>query len=154
MDIPALPFCQVTLKTQKPLPSAYLRTLKTLGDHLRKRRLDLKLLQRDVAQKLGVDKASIHNSETNRTSPSLSFIPRLIEFVGHIPFEASFKNLGEKIKTCRQLSGITQKLLAKQLGIDPGTLARWEKGKGKPSKESLQTLFDFSLLFLYVKDRT
>jgi hypothetical protein len=47
-----LPCCQIRLKAQKPLPSAYPQTLKTLGDHLRKRRLDLQLFQKDVAQML------------------------------------------------------------------------------------------------------
>jgi len=30
--------------------------------------------------------------------------------------------------------GLTQRAFAKRLGIDPTTLARWEKGKGTPSK--------------------
>jgi transcriptional regulator with XRE-family HTH domain len=142
MGIPALPFCKVTLKGKRPLPPAYPNSLKTLGDHLRKRRLDLKLLQKEVAQKLGVDKASIHNWETHRTNPSLPIIPKIIEFLGYIPFETS-NNLAEKIKAYRKLLGITQKSLAKELQIDPGTLARWEGGKGRVSKELLETLNQF-----------
>ena len=38
--IPALPFCHVRLSGPKPLPKAYPKHLKTLGDHIRKRRLD------------------------------------------------------------------------------------------------------------------
>jgi DNA-binding transcriptional regulator YiaG len=72
MDIPALPFCKVSLKAQKAPAPAYPETLKTLGDHLRKRRLDLRLLQRQAAQKLGVDKASVHNWET--TGPRRRFL--------------------------------------------------------------------------------
>jgi Helix-turn-helix len=45
--------------------------LDTLGDHLLRRRLTLKLLQRQVAEQLGVDKTSIYNWETNRTKPGL-----------------------------------------------------------------------------------
>lgn len=140
--IPALPFCKVTLRARKPLAPAYPKTLKTLGDHIRKRRLDLRLLQKDVAQRLGVDEATIYNWETNRYSPSLSLIPKVIEFLGYVPFKASLTNLSEKIKTYRQLLEITKKFLAKQLKIDPCTLSRWEKGKGRPTKEFLQTLSD------------
>ncbi len=61
----ALPFCQITLKTQKPLPSAYPQTPKTLGDHLRKKRLDLKLLQKEVAQRLGVGESTVYNWGNN-----------------------------------------------------------------------------------------
>jgi DNA-binding XRE family transcriptional regulator len=81
MDIPALPFYKVSLKAQKAPAPAYPETLKTLGDYLRKRRLDLRLLQRQAAQKLGADKASVHNWETNRTSPSLSLVPKIIDFI-------------------------------------------------------------------------
>jgi len=70
-----------------------------LGDHLKKRRLDLKLLQREVAQKLGVDKTSIHNWERGHATPSLCFMPRIIEFLGYTPFEMPTENIGEKIKT-------------------------------------------------------
>ncbi len=67
----ALPFSHITLKTQKPLASAYPQTLKTIGDHLRKRRLDLNLLQKEVAQKLGVCDPSIYNWENNLLTPSM-----------------------------------------------------------------------------------
>lgn len=133
----------MTLKAQRPPHPAYPKTLKTLGDHLRKRRLDLKLLQKDIAQKLGVDKTSIHNWESGYATPKLWFMPRILKFLGYIPFEMKATSLGEKIKTYRRNLGLTQKALAKQLKIDPTTLARWEKGKGKPVKEFLQTLSDF-----------
>ncbi len=45
--------------------------LETLGDHLLRRRLTLKLLQRHVAEQLGVDKTSIYNWENSRSKPDL-----------------------------------------------------------------------------------
>jgi len=88
-DIPALPFCKVTLKGQKPVSAAYPKTLKTLGDHLRKRRLDLKLLQKELAQKLDISETSIYNWENNRASPSLYLIPKIMKFLGYIPDDIS-----------------------------------------------------------------
>jgi DNA-binding XRE family transcriptional regulator len=85
MDRVALPCCHITLKAQKPLQCAYPQTLKTLGDHLRKRRLDLKLLQKVVAQKIGVGETSIYNWENNLTKPALRFIPKIVEFLGYVP---------------------------------------------------------------------
>jgi hypothetical protein len=64
-----LPFSHLAFSARKPLPAAYPRGLSTLGDHLRKRRLDLGLLQREVADKLGVDEMTTCNWEINRTSP-------------------------------------------------------------------------------------
>jgi transcriptional regulator with XRE-family HTH domain len=133
--MPALPFCHISLKGQKPLPKAYPQELKTLGDHLRKRRLDLKLLQKNVAQILGVKEATVWNWENNRTSPGLHYIPRIVEFLGYAPFNAESKTLGERIVNYRRLSSITQKELARTLGVDPSTLARWERNENHPQRK-------------------
>ena len=133
-------FCQISLKTKRPLPSAHPRELRTLGDHLRKRRLDLKLLQREVAQILGVNSTSINNWENNLTSPKVSYIPRIIEFLGYVPYKSSAKPLGEKRMTWRRFAGFSQKGLALYLGVDPGTLKNWEKGKHQPPGRVLKDL--------------
>jgi len=114
--------------------------LKTLGDDLRKKRLDLKLLQKEVAQKLCVDKTSIYNWENNRTFPFLYRLPKIIEFLGYVPYDASTNTLGEKMNTSRRFLGVTQKELARRLGIDPTTLGQWEKDKSRPSKKQLKKL--------------
>jgi len=57
-----------------------------------------------------------------------------------VPFESRVRTLGEKIVHYRRLLGLTQKELAKSLGIDPGTLGRWERNKGKPPDDLLQKL--------------
>lgn len=54
-----LPFTPVTLKALRPLP--YAREPKTLGEHLRKRRLELGLLQKEVAKRLNVDESTVGN---------------------------------------------------------------------------------------------
>jgi len=125
------------------LPKAYPKELKTLGDHLRKRRLELKLCQREVAQLLGVEKATIWNWENNYSSPYLYYIPRIIKFLGYVPFEDQAKSLGEKILNYRRLLGITQKELANRLDIDPSTLARWEKNESKPKEKLFKKLNKF-----------
>lgn len=58
--IPLFPFCPITLTAKIPPNPAYPKKLKTIGHHLRKRRLDLKLKQEDVARRIGVDVVSIH----------------------------------------------------------------------------------------------
>ncbi len=136
----ALPFCHITLKTQKPLPSAYPQTPKTIGDHLRKRRLDLNLLQKDIAQKLDVCEPSIYNWENNLAKPALRYIPKIIEFLGYVPFDTSNMSVGEKIVSYRRLLGLSQKKLAHRLGIDPSTLGRWERDKRQPPERVLKDL--------------
>jgi transcriptional regulator with XRE-family HTH domain len=134
---------QITLRAKKPLPSAYLQTLKTIGDHLKKRRLDLKLLQKDVAQKLGVCDLSIYNWEKNLAKPAMKYIPKIIKFLSYTPFDTSNLSVGERIVAYRKLRGLSQRRLACQLGIDPCTLRKWERDKQKPSDKLLKYLDTF-----------
>jgi DNA-binding XRE family transcriptional regulator len=57
----------------------------TVGDHIRKRRLSLKLFQKDVAEQLGVDSTSIPNWEANRSVPEIPYMPAIIRFLGYDP---------------------------------------------------------------------
>ena len=114
----------MTVTASRPIPSAYPRELKTLGDHLRKKRLDLGLLQKEVAQRLGVDTASVTNWEKGHTSPRLHLIPRIIEFLGNVPFSGEGKSLGQHIVEMRRALGVRQEDLARQLSVDSSTLAR------------------------------
>ena len=138
-----MPFCHIRLTGRKPPSPAYPRHLRTLGDHLRRRRLDLGLLQRDVAEELGVNETSIHNREYNRSSPALRLLPRTLAFLGYGPYDEPSEMLGEHIMAFRRALGLTQKELAHHLGIDPSTLGRWERGKGRLSRRCRERLLFF-----------
>jgi len=56
--------------------------LRTLGDHLRKERLDRGLQQKDVASALSVDTDTIYNWENNRTVPARRMTDRIAKFIG------------------------------------------------------------------------
>jgi len=127
-----LHFCDVTLSAKKPLTEAYPKTVQTIGDHLRKKRLDLKVFQRDVAKRLGVTTSTITNWEKNRGGPALRLIPKIITFLGSDPFPQAVSSLRGKILQYRWTQGLTIKKLAGILGIDPTTLARWERGEVEP----------------------
>jgi len=121
-----LHFCDVTLSAKKPISETYPKTLKTIGDHLRKRRLDLKLFQKDVANQLGVTTSTITNWEKNRTSPRLYLMPKVFEFLGYFPFESNALSLRDQVKAYRIREGLSLRRMAKILGADPDTVARWE----------------------------
>jgi len=131
-----LPLCKTELKVQRPpsLPD-YPNTLNTLGDHIRKKRLDLGLFQKDVANIIDTTENTIWNWENNYATPSLPYIPKIIEFLGYIPFDTSDQTLGNKIIIYRKLRGISQEKFARIIGVDPGTLGKWERGKTKPNPD-------------------
>jgi DNA-binding XRE family transcriptional regulator len=117
---------------QRPKPAAYPKEIKTIGDHLRRRRLDLGLFQRQVAEFIGVDKTSIANWEGQHGHPALIFMPAIIRFLGYNPLPQP-GTLANQLVHYRVSRGLTQWALAKRLGIDPCTLARWERGDRTPS---------------------
>jgi len=137
-----LPFCHAHLNGPRPLPRSYPQVLTTIGDHLRKRRLDLGLLQREVAERLGVGETTVTNWELNRTTPALQFIPGIIEFLGYAPFPAG-ASLPDRLRTCRRLCGLSLNRLACLLQVDESTLARWERGTRRPTHVLLDRVETF-----------
>lgn len=118
----------------RPLASAYPKELLRIGDHVRKRRLDLKLLQKEVGQRMGVHSASITNWELGKTDPELCHMEAVIRFLGYDPRPATVpQTLAERIVAYRIARGWSQKRFAKLLGVDVTTLAKWEQGKRVPS---------------------
>lgn len=83
--------------------------------------------------------ASIYNWEGNRTTPALREIPAVLRFLGYSSFPSP-QSLPEKLVLYRRTMGVSRKRMAKTLGIDESTLARWETGKGYPTKRSLKII--------------
>ena len=127
---------------EKPLSRAYPETLQTIGDHLRKKRLDLKLYQKDVAKVIGVDTLTVCNWENNLTTPRLYLLPKIYNFLGYNPLQGNATTIGEKVKQYRIQKGLSLGKLAQELGVDPSTLARWERGESEPP-EKLKKLVSF-----------
>ena len=144
----ALPFTHLILKTRKPRNPAYPEHLKTLGDHIRQRRLDLGMHQKDVAARVNATTSTVTNWEKGRSHPRLYLLPKVIEFLGYDPFAINATTIGKRIKYYRIQKGLSFRNLAKELGVDPGTLAKWERGitkaRGKLGKR-LSSFLKFSL---------
>ena len=108
-----------------------------IGQHIRKRRLDLKLRQLDVAKIIGCDEMSVVNWEKGHSLPALCHMARIVEFLGFDPLSEGDDFAG-KLLHHRKLRGMSQKQFAAQIGVDPGTLARWERGERQPDEKLLR----------------
>jgi DNA-binding transcriptional regulator YiaG len=117
------------LKSAKPKPYPFVPV--TIGGHLRKRRHELGLLQKDAADHLGVNTWTLANWEKGYTSRKLCLWPKIIEFLGYDPNPAP-SDLARRIQWARWRKGLSLRGLAKQLGVDPETLRRWECGLRTP----------------------
>ena len=104
--------------------------MRTLGDHIRAKRLDQGLLQKDVATRIGASPASVNGWEVGTREPGLHFLPAIIAFLGYDPTEPTIDiDIGTRLVRARRVRGLTQESLAASLGMDPSTLAEWESGR-------------------------
>lgn len=141
-----MPICKICLKTARPLPEAHPRQLVALGDHLRKERLNLGFIQKNIVRILQGNKDIIHNWENNHTSSALVHLPKIIDFLSYAPYFGPCRSLGEKIIMYRQFLGLSQKALAKQFGVDPCTVRCWEKNESEPKGVQYWNLSQFFLV--------
>ena len=99
---------------------------------MRRRRIDLGLLQKDVSNVIGVTEDCITNWEKNRTTPQIQFLPKIIDFLGYNPNHYDISSFGEIVRDFRQCNGLSHNKLGKLLGVDASTIGSWEIGKSKP----------------------
>jgi transcriptional regulator with XRE-family HTH domain len=110
----------------KPTPADYPDNPVTIGEHLRKRRMDLGLRQCDVAPTLGVTPCTVTNWELGRARPEVRYYPAIMGFLGYDP-EPLPDDLSGQLKWLRCRLGLSQEKMAKRLGVDPNTLLAGRK---------------------------
>ncbi len=140
---PCVAILDVQLIAKKPVSKAYPRQVATVGDHIRRRRLDLKMTQKQVAHTIKVDEATIWNWEKNRTKPLPREIPAVISFLGYDPFASEDHDLAGKLLRYRLSIGLSQKGLARLIGIDPATLSRLERGGARSFHSVMKKVVEF-----------
>lgn len=113
----------------KPLSRLYPEKLETIGDHLRTKRLDLKLGQKDLEKPLGACLAIILLWEKNKVVPQPKFIAKINQFLGYCVLpNQTVEHVGNQLSLFRvQTLGLTIFELANVIGIDEGTLSEFEK---------------------------
>jgi DNA-binding XRE family transcriptional regulator len=88
----SLPFCDLHLRAPlRPYPYRWKCTQvvptepRTIGEHLKRHRLELHLFQVDLAKMFRVDEASIRNWENNTYQPSERLMPGIVKWLGYDP---------------------------------------------------------------------
>jgi len=139
LGIPALPFSKLEKTVAKPLSNLIINPT-SIGEKLKNKRLELGLLQIDVANIIGVCEDSITLWENNRNEPQIVHYPKIIQFLGYIPFEVDTSTLGGEIKLYRYLHGLSQEELALKLNINQSTVFHYENNKHNPSPKIFKRL--------------
>ena len=131
---------KLTRKWEKQRHDGYPINPVTLGEHIRKRRMDLGLLQEDVAKELEVTTNCITNWENNRSKPQIQFFPTIIKFLGIYPFIKNLTTLGGQIEHYRNCHGLSHKKFGKLLKVDASTIGSWESNKHTPQVKQRRNL--------------
>jgi transcriptional regulator with XRE-family HTH domain len=105
-----------------------------VGDHIRRKRLDLGLTQRILARQLAVREETIHLWESGRAEPLPRAYVRIVGFLGYDP-AAPGTSLGERLRAIRRRLGLTQAELAKELCLDEGTIVDLEATRRRLSRK-------------------
>jgi len=91
---------------------------------------------------LKVTTETVTNWELNHTEPEISYIPRIIEFIGYCPYIPTHSPIA-RLGLIRQALGLSYRALAKKVGVDESSLIRYARGKGKPARKPLAKIQAF-----------
>lgn len=105
---------------------------RTTGEHLRRRRLDLRQGQEPTAaQKFGISVTAYNAWECDRHEPDIKHWPEIISFLGYDPTPTP-SNLDAALTALQRRHGLDRERLAVRLGIERKTLFNWLRGKTAP----------------------
>jgi DNA-binding XRE family transcriptional regulator len=114
--------------------------VENLGRPSQEETVGLAVAPEGSGQQLEVDPMSISYWETNWYSPSLRVIPKIVKFLGYLPYDISSMNLAERIVTMRRCIGLSREELAERLGVDESSLRHWEHRRRRPLKRNMDKL--------------
>jgi transcriptional regulator with XRE-family HTH domain len=87
-----------------------------------------KLLQREVAELIGVTKETVANWEKSKTAPAMHEYPAVIRFLGYDPSPSQdSEHIGMRMAAYRRRHGLSIREAAKRAGVDEGSWSTWER---------------------------
>ena len=87
-----LTICGLNLEASVPRPKGYPENPQTLGQHLKKRRMDEGLTPFEMSLELGVYDTTIYKWEEGVTNPSPENSKKIIAYLGYDPICQNLKN--------------------------------------------------------------
>ena len=102
-----------------------------MGEHLKRRRIELGLLHKEAACQMHVAVETVIAWEKDRKDPEHRNWPRIISFLGYDPYPDP-RTLGERLRARSRQLGLSRREASHRLGMDENTLAAYETGRGAP----------------------
>lgn len=144
---------RVVLRAPLPVHVDYPTKLLTWGDHIKKRRVDLKLCKTEAAEIIGSNEWTIRNWEEDRHEIRISFYPKIISFLGYHPFSENPETVQDLIRIHKEKTGLSFKKLARKIGVDEASVKRFaENGGSKFQRMRKAMLTEIPELNMHMKD--
>lgn len=121
----------------------YLEHPQTLGEHLRKARMQRELSQPQVARLLGTDAETILNWEKNRNTPTPKWAKKIIEFLDYFPFDWKDEDLQIKVNFARMVAGHSQREMGREIQVDESTIYKILLGKSTPQPATIEKIQNY-----------
>ena len=138
----AFPICQWRLSAPFPVPEGYPEAPSTLGEHVRRVRMDRGIEQKALARELGVTAGTLANWELRSTEPEVRHLPAVLHFLGFDPRPEGV-TLADRVRRQREGLGLSQRALADRLQVDPTTVSDVERGTGPRSRRVRRAFENF-----------
>ena len=94
-----------------------------------------------IIPKVSITESSIWNWE-HGTDPELHYIPKLIEFLGYIPFDCPDDTVG-RLAWYKRAMGMNLDNLGEAMGRDPEQLSDWLSGRHYPFRKNREKIERF-----------
>lgn len=112
------------------MPVGFPAELETLSDHIRAKRIGQHILQRELADKLGVNTMTVTNWEIKRSEPHYHHFPSITKFLGYALINHHpMGGWRQTLLNDRLQRGLPRYRYAKLIGIDESTMRRAELGQ-------------------------
>lgn len=129
---------------------------KEVGTKIAAKRKEAGWTQREFAEKLHVSDKSVSKWECGRSVPDVFMLKKIADLLGvkieyfiRIEGDGDFMtDVGQKIRSCRELAGYTQAEFAERLRATEKNVADWENGEALPDiyyLNKISEIFDYPM---------
>lgn len=98
-----------------------------IGEHIRKKRVESGLLQKDLAVLFDTCEDTITSWESRQGKPIISVYPKIIRFLGYYPYNHPLDTAEGLIERCRHTLGLSYERLGTLVGVHGTTLICWKQ---------------------------
>jgi len=127
----------------RPADLTYPGEPSTIGEHIRKARLERGLTFHEASKHMDIPHFTICTWEMGHKHPRAEYYPRIISFLGYIPLKKESEDAHHVFLYYRLLLGLARKDVAKMLGVSYCTVLRFEEQELLPlGRKMMHVLYD------------